>query len=75
MCIPPIYGRSIKRRKSEESQTMKWVGIFQVRIFWVEIFRGGGNFPVGSLMGGNFPRRNFQRTFINTLKFHKISNI
>ena len=25
---------------SEETQLMKWVGIFQVRIFWVGIFRG-----------------------------------
>ena len=32
---------------SEERQVMKWVGIFQVRIFWVgifwgRIFQGGG---------------------------------
>ena len=34
--------------------------MFQVGIFWVEIFQGGGgNFPGGSLMGGNFPDGNF----------------
>ena len=36
----PIYGRSIKWRKNEERQLMKWVGIFQVRIFWMGIFPG-----------------------------------
>ena len=42
---------------SEERQLMKWVGIFLVEIFWVGLLReGGGNFPGGSLMGGNFPR-------------------
>ena len=34
---------------SERRQLMKWVGIF----FW------GGGFSRGSLMGGNFPSRNF----------------
>ena len=43
---------SQKERLSEERQLMKWLGIIQVRIFWVAIFRG--NFPGGSLMGGNF---------------------
>ena len=31
---------------SEERKLMKWVGIFQLRIFWVGIFRRG-DFPVG----------------------------
>ena len=26
---------------SEERQLIKWVGIFQVEIFWVGIFQGG----------------------------------
>ena len=48
---------------SEERQLMKWVGIFQVRIFWVVIFCGW-NFPARSLIGGNFlggnsPRADF----------------
>ena len=48
---PPIYGRCIKWRNSEDRQLMKWVRIFQLGIFqggvwWVgifrvEIFRGG----------------------------------
>ena len=50
---------------SEGRQLMKWVGIFQVRIFWVAIFRG--DFSGRSLMGGNFsggnsPGWNFHRT-------------
>ena len=48
---------------SEERQLMKWVGIFQVRIFWVVVFCGW-NFPARSLIGGNFlggnsPRADF----------------
>ena len=47
----PIYGRSIKWRKSEERQLMKWAGIFQVGIFRGWIFQGGvswvGIFRVG----------------------------
>ena len=51
---------------SEESQLMKWVGIFRVGIFWVGTFRWG-IFQGGSLMGenflgGNFPGGNFPRT-------------
>ena len=38
---PPIYGRNIKWRNSEEKQLMKWVEIFQGVIFWVGIFLGG----------------------------------
>ena len=43
---PPIYGRSIKWRNSEERQLMKWVGIFHLGVFWVGIiwvgiFQGG----------------------------------
>ena len=34
-----------------------WVGIFQVGIF-----RGGGNFPGGSLMSENFPGGSFLDT-------------
>ena len=49
---PPIYGRSIKWRNSEERQLMKWVGIFQVGIFWVRIFRG--DFPWGVWWVGIF---------------------
>ena len=45
---PPIFGRSIKWRNSEERQLMKWVRIFQVGIFRAEFSRE-------SLMGGNFP--------------------
>ena len=52
--FPPIYGRSIKLRNSEERQLMKWVGIFQVGLFL------GGNNPGAG--GGNFPRGNFPRT-------------
>ena len=37
----PSYGRSIKWRKREERQLMKWGEIFQVGIFWVEIFWEG----------------------------------
>ena len=33
---------------SEERQLMKWVGIFQVEIFWVGILREGG----GIFQGG-----------------------
>ena len=51
---------------SEERQLMKWVGIFQVEIFWLGIFRGGkrwggggSNIPGGSLLGGTFPDGNF----------------
>ena len=46
---------------SEERQLMKSVEIFRMGIFWVRIFRGGVGveFPVGSLMGGNFPGGNF----------------
>ena len=41
---------------------MKWVGIFQVRIF------RGGDFPGGSLMGGDFPGGNFPKTsFIDSI--------
>ena len=29
---------------------MKWMGIFQVRIFWVANFRVWGNFPGGTSM-------------------------
>ena len=51
MYILPIYGRSIKWRKSEERQLMKWAGIFQVGIFRGWIFQGGvswvGIFRVG----------------------------
>ena len=39
---------------SDERQLMKWMGIFQVRIFWVAIFRWGREFSRESLMGGNF---------------------
>ena len=51
---------------SDETQLMKWMGIFQVRIFWVVIFRWGREFSRGSLMGGNFsggnsPGGNFPR--------------
>ena len=35
-----------------------WVGIFQVRVFWVGISQRG-NLPAGSLIGRNFPGRNF----------------
>ena len=52
--LPPFIDAIL----SEERQLMKWLGIFQVRIFWVEIFRKK-NFPEESLMGGNFPGRNF----------------
>ena len=38
---------------SEERQLTKWVGIFQVEISWVGVFRKG--FPGGDLKGGNFP--------------------
>ena len=37
----------------EEKQLRKWVGIFQVRIFWVEIFRAGGVFQ-GEFDGSEF---------------------
>ena len=45
---------SQNERLSEERQLMKWLGIIQVRIFWVAIFQE--NFPGGSMMGGNFSR-------------------
>ena len=32
---------------SEERQSMEWVGIFQVRILWVEIFRRWGGISTG----------------------------
>ena len=41
--LPPFIGEVL----SEERQLMKWVVIFQVGVFW-------GDFPGGSLMGGNF---------------------
>ena len=52
--LPPFIDAIL----SEVRQLMKWLGIFQVRIFWVGIFRKK-NFPEESLMGGNFPGRNF----------------
>ena len=63
---------------SEESQLMKWVGIFQVGIFF--FFGGGGSggggrFPEGSLMGGNFPGGNLSgRNFPIVEHFCKNSN-
>ena len=33
--LPPFMNEML----SEERQLMKWVGIFQVEIFWVSIFR------------------------------------
>ena len=52
---------------SEERQLMKWVGMFQVGISWVGIFRrefssgGKGEFDGWefSEVGGGFPRRIF----------------
>ena len=48
---------------SEERQLMKWVGIFQVRIFWVAFFQGGGvssgEFDVWEFLGWGFPREEF----------------
>ena len=45
----------------EQRQLMKWVAMFQVRIFWVTIFRVG--FPGKSLIGRNFPRGIFVEPF------------
>ena len=49
---PPIYGRSVKWRNSEERQLMKWVeysrwefsggGFSKGGVWWVGIFPGGG---------------------------------
>ena len=39
---------------SEERHLMKWVGIFQMGIFWVGIFRGEGGFPRGEFDGWEF---------------------
>ena len=55
---------------SEERQLMKWVGIFQVIIFWVAMFRGGGDFPGVSLMGRKFSGGNSSGgTFHRTIFF------
>ena len=64
--FPPIYGRSIKLRNSEERQLMKWVGIFQVGLFL------GGNNPGaggGIFLGEIFlepKKKNKETTFANT---------
>ena len=34
--VPPFMDEVL----SEETELIKWVGIFKVRIFWVGIFRG-----------------------------------
>ena len=49
---------------SDERQLMKWMGIFQVRIFWVAIFRWGegvfqGEFDGWKFFGWDFPRWEF----------------
>ena len=59
---------------SEERQLMKWVGIFQVEIFWLGIFRGGKRWErgeevifqggvcwVGLFRMGTFPGWSFPR--------------
>ena len=56
MCTLPPFMDAVL---SEERQLMKLVGIFQVEIFWMVIFLGGGGFSRGSLMDGNFPRGEF----------------
>ena len=70
---PPIYGRSIKWRNCQKRQLMKWVGIFQVRIFWVGIFRRGGIFQAGVWWVGIF-RGNFPRTVLKSL-FNKVAGM
>ena len=47
----PMYGRSL----SKERQLMKWVGIFQVRIFQ-------GGFSTGQFDEWEFYRGEFRRT-------------
>ena len=50
---------------SEERQLMKWVGKFQVRIFWVAILLGEfsrGEFDGWEFFGWEFPRGNFPKT-------------
>ena len=54
---------------SEERQSKKWVGIFQLGIFWVGIFFW--EFPRGSLMGANFPVGNFLGRIFLELKIKK----
>ena len=65
--LPPFMDAVL----SEERQIMKWVGIFQVGIFWVRIFwvgtfQGGicwvGIFWVGIFQGGIFlePLKTFE---------------
>ena len=44
---------------SEERQLMKWVGIFQIKIFWVGIFRG--EFSRGEFDGWEFSKWEFSR--------------
>ena len=63
---------------NEERKWVKWVEIFQARIFWVAIFRGG-SFPRGSLMGGNVfggnsPGGIFFVMYLYLLFFQKIIN-
>ena len=50
---PPPPLQFMEEVLTRERQLIKWVEIFQVGRFWVEIFRNfqGGNFP-----GGNSPR-------------------
>ena len=70
---PPIYGRSIKWRNSEEKQLMKWVGILQVEIFWLGIFWGeiflGGVWWVGIFRVGIFPGGIFQEPLHSILSY------
>ena len=56
MITVTLINKKIKICRWEYLKT--WVGIFQVGILWVEIFRGGST-PWGSLIGGNFPGGSF----------------
>ena len=65
--LPPFIGEVL----SEERQLMKWVVIFQVGVFW-------GDFPGGSLMGGNFRGgggdflgENFPRTIFSNKQIYR----
>ena len=46
---------------SEERQSMEWVGIFQVRILWVDIFRRWGGIFTGEFDGWEFFSWEFPR--------------
>ena len=61
--LPHLLKKEVLSEKQSLYNTFKltkWMGIFQVGIFWVKISRGlggGSNLTGKSLTGGNFPEK------------------